>query len=66
MQSIEKQQILKYFKNCIVEDSKEELSIELDLEKSNAKKLFVPDLDNDIIYDKAFTYTSDNLNNFYL
>ena len=65
MQSIEKQQILKYFKNCIVEDSKEELSIELDLEKSNAKKLFVPDLDNDIIYDKAFTYTSDNLNNFY-
>jgi hypothetical protein len=31
MKKIEKQAILEYFKNCIVDDSKEELSIELDV-----------------------------------
>jgi len=36
MKKIEKQQILQYFKNCIVDGSKEELSIELDMKNSNS------------------------------
>jgi len=47
MNKIEKQAILQYFKNCIVDDSKEELSIELDMQKSNSWKLFLPDKNKD-------------------
>ena len=43
MKKVEKQQILKYFKNCIINESKEDLSIELNLDKSNLWKLFLPD-----------------------
>lgn len=42
-----KKAILQYFKNCIVDDSKEELTIELDMQKSNSWKLFLPDKSND-------------------
>lgn len=64
MNKIEKQAILQYFKNCIVDDSKEELSIELDMQKSNSWKLFLPDKNNDFFVEN-FSCTDDELNLFF-
>lgn len=65
MKKIEKQQILQYFKNCIVDDSKEELSIELDMTKSNSWKLFLPDNKNNNFSVKNFSYTNYELKDFF-
>ena len=64
MQQIEKQAILQYFKNCIVDDSKEELSIELDMQESNSWKLFIPNKNNDFILEK-FSFTDEELSLFF-
>lgn len=64
MDKIEKQAILQYFKNCIVDDSKEELSIELDIKKSDSWKLFLPDKSNDFNIEN-FSYTDEELDLFF-
>ena len=65
MKIIEKQAILKYLKNCIVDDSKENLSIELDSYKLDSWKLFLPDVKKDFFNDENFEYLIDDLNDFY-
>ena len=64
MNKTEIQAILQYFKNCIVDDSKEELSIELDMQKSNSWKLFLPDKNNDFLVEN-FSFTDEELNLFF-
>ncbi len=64
MNKTEKEAILQYLKNCIVDDSKEELSIELDMQKSNSWKLFLPDKNNDFLVEN-FSFTEEELNLFF-
>ena len=64
MNKIEKQAILQYLKNCIVDDSKEELSIELDMQKSNSWKLFLPDKNNDSLVEN-FSFKDEELDLFF-
>lgn len=64
MNKIEKQAILQYFKNCIVDDSKESLSIELDMQKSNSWKIFLPDKNNDFFVEN-FSFTDEEVNLFF-
>lgn len=68
MEINEKKQILKYFKNCITEDTKEELSIEIEskkLNKINSNKIFFPDKDVNYDFNKEINYTFPDLENFY-
>jgi hypothetical protein len=68
MEINEKKQILKYFKNCITEDTKEELSIEIEskkIDKINSKKIFFPNRNEQNDFDTDFTYNKSELNDFY-
>jgi hypothetical protein len=68
MKKIEKQQILKYFKDCITEDTKEELSIEIeskDINKINSEKIFFPDVNIEEIFDEEINFNNSDLNNFF-
>ena len=63
-----KQQILKYLKDCITEDTKEELSIEIeskDINKVSSKKIFFPDKEIKSYSEENISITSNDIDSFF-
>jgi hypothetical protein len=63
-----KEQILKYLKDCITEDTKEELSIEIEsknINEINSAKIFFPDRDSSIDSGKDFIISNSDITGFF-